>query len=189
MSAQEVADACEEIGYPIPRNVIANMESGRRTNLPLTEVMVLAKALHTNPISLIIPVGRIDEYQALPLRDPVPAWRALSWFTGEEDSLDSDWSLRLFRMHHDALDSAQDAAYQSNYYRHHGSTAPNPERRARALRSAEHFEQLATEDHDTLRRIRAQMRSEGLHLPLLAPGLEFIDEHPHDLNAPEENED
>jgi ribosome-binding protein aMBF1 (putative translation factor) len=31
MSAQELADACAEIGHPIPRNVIANMESGRRS--------------------------------------------------------------------------------------------------------------------------------------------------------------
>ena len=49
-SAQDLADKCEEIGHPIPRNVIANMESGRRSNLPLVDVMVLAEALNTPPI-------------------------------------------------------------------------------------------------------------------------------------------
>lgn len=33
-SAQQLSDRCKDIGHPIPRNVIANMESGRRTNLP-----------------------------------------------------------------------------------------------------------------------------------------------------------
>ena len=43
MSAQDLADACAELGHPIPRNVIANMESGRRADLPLVEVMVLGR--------------------------------------------------------------------------------------------------------------------------------------------------
>ncbi|MEV0282454.1 helix-turn-helix transcriptional regulator, partial [Streptomyces sp. NPDC050610] len=34
-SAQDLADRCERLGHPIPRNVIANMESGRRASLPL----------------------------------------------------------------------------------------------------------------------------------------------------------
>ena len=57
-SAQDLADKCEQIGHPIPRNVIANMESGRRANLPLVDVMVLAAALKTPPICLIYP-GRL----------------------------------------------------------------------------------------------------------------------------------
>lgn len=188
MSAQHLAEACEEIGHPIPRNVIANMESGRRTSLPLADVMVLAKALQTNPICLIIPVGHIADYQALPLQHPVSAWDALCWFTGEDEGFDAEWSLRLYRMHHAALGSAQEAAYKIDYYRRHGSTAPTPQRRSEALRSAERFEQLAANDHETLRRLRAQMRSEGLRLPDLSPELAFIDEHPHNLNNPEGND-
>ena len=70
MSAERLAQVCSEIGYPIPRNVIANMESGRRTSLPLVDVIVLAKALETNPISLIFPVGYIEH-----LRRTAPARR------------------------------------------------------------------------------------------------------------------
>ena len=65
MSAQDLADRCEEMGHPIPRNVIANMESGRRANLPLVDVMVLARALRTNPICLIYPIGYVAEVQRL----------------------------------------------------------------------------------------------------------------------------
>jgi len=83
MSAEELSRACAEIGYPIPRNVIANMESGRRAQLPLVEVMVLAKALDVSPICLIYPVGFVDRMQALPDDDPMDTFDALRWFTGE----------------------------------------------------------------------------------------------------------
>lgn len=188
MSAQELADACTEIGHTVPRSVIANMESGRRASLPLVDVMVLAQALETNPICLIVPVGYVERYQALPLHSYDSAWDALSWFTGEDNSLFSGWNLRLFRLHHAALGSAQEAAGKAAYYRDRASNAPDPQRRTEALRSAERFEQLAAGDHDTLRRVRAQMRQVGLLLPQLVPDLNFIDEHPHDLNNPEEND-
>jgi hypothetical protein len=51
---------CERLGHPIPRNVIANMESGRRANLPLVDVIVLAAALETYPVCLIFPVGYVE---------------------------------------------------------------------------------------------------------------------------------
>lgn len=43
-SAQDLADQCSRLGHPIPRNVIANMESGRRANLPLVDVLRHPKA-------------------------------------------------------------------------------------------------------------------------------------------------
>ncbi len=83
ISAQELADACAAIGHPIPRNVIANMESGRRSVLPLVDVIVLAEALDTHPALLIYPLGHVSEVQRLPLQHPTPTWHAMSWFTGE----------------------------------------------------------------------------------------------------------
>lgn len=83
MSAQELADACAAIGHPIPRNVIANMESGRRSVLPLVDVIVLAEALGTHPALLIYPLGHVSEVQRLPLQHPTPTWDAMGWFTGE----------------------------------------------------------------------------------------------------------
>ncbi|MFF7155334.1 helix-turn-helix domain-containing protein [Streptomyces sp. NPDC008139] len=86
MSAQELADACAEIGHPIPRNVIANMESRRRSILPLVDVIVLAEALGTHPALLIYPLGHVRQVQRLPLQHPTPTWDAMSWFAGESDS-------------------------------------------------------------------------------------------------------
>jgi transcriptional regulator with XRE-family HTH domain len=88
MSAEDLARACADLGYAVPRNVIANMESGRRAQLPLAEVMVLAKALHVAPICLIYPVGLVDRVQALPDEEPTDTFAALQWFTGESDDYD-----------------------------------------------------------------------------------------------------
>ena len=85
MSAQDLADRCEEIGHPIPRNVIANMESGRRASLPLVDVIVLAEALRTYPICLLYPVGYVDRVQRLPLQHSDPTWDAMRWFTGDSE--------------------------------------------------------------------------------------------------------
>lgn len=88
MSGEDLARACADLGYAIPRNVIANMESGRRAQLPLVEVMVLAKALHVAPICLVYPVGVVDRVQALPDEEPTDTFDSLQWFTGESYGYD-----------------------------------------------------------------------------------------------------
>jgi transcriptional regulator with XRE-family HTH domain len=88
MSGEDLARACADLGYAVPRNVIANMESGRRAQLPLVEVIVLAEALHVAPICLIYPVGLVDRVQALPDEEPTDTFAALQWFTGERGFLD-----------------------------------------------------------------------------------------------------
>ncbi len=124
-SAQDLADRCEAIGYPIPRNVIANMESGRRAVLPLVEVMVLAKALRMSPISLIYPVGYVDEVRQLPYEEPQPAWDALQWFTGNESAEDAtDHMLDHFLAHDLELRSALAAVESEDYERWKVRTAP-----------------------------------------------------------------
>ncbi|MFF3114240.1 helix-turn-helix domain-containing protein [Kitasatospora sp. NPDC057904] len=83
MTAQDLADACDELGHPIPRNVIANWESGRRLTLTVPELLVLAKAVDTPPAALVFPLGGSTNVDCLPheSRDP---WTAFSWFTGED---------------------------------------------------------------------------------------------------------
>jgi transcriptional regulator with XRE-family HTH domain len=82
MSAQQLADRTEELGMPIPRSVLANLESGRRDTVSVAEILVLAAALNVAPIELICPVGYDKEIELLPGRslDPLGATR---WFTGE----------------------------------------------------------------------------------------------------------
>ena len=79
---QQLADQTAELGMPIPRSVLANLESGRRDTISVAEVLVLAAALDVAPIDLICPVGFDEQTEMLPgaLMDPLSAMR---WFTGE----------------------------------------------------------------------------------------------------------
>ncbi|MFE7286712.1 helix-turn-helix domain-containing protein [Streptomyces noursei] len=171
MSAQSLADACEEIGHPIPRNVIANMESGRRASLPLVDVMVLAEALHTNPICLIYPVGYVEQVQKLPLRHSEQTWDAMRWFTGAEpgEPLALDLMLRLFHQHeseqralHAAESSEQDEAWKAK-------SASDAAQREEALSAQAFYAERAALAKERLRRLRSSIREEGGTPPMLMP--------------------
>ena len=57
MSAARLAELCAENGMPnLNRDVIANLESGRRPNVTIDEVLVLALSLDVAPVNLFIPV-------------------------------------------------------------------------------------------------------------------------------------
>ncbi|MGW1431863.1 helix-turn-helix domain-containing protein [Streptomyces sp. NPDC002431] len=185
-SAQDLADKCADIGHPIPRNVIANMESGRRSNLPLVDVMILAEALNTPPICLIYPVGYVDDIQQLPLQSPTSALNALRWFTGEEGALGADDDLlRYFRAHHAAEEELAHARFDENYARYNAETAPNADRKAEALRAQARAAETADDAEGRLRRIRAFIREEGVTPPWLVPSLaDVIDP----LDTTEEND-
>lgn len=186
-SAQDLADRCEEIGYPIPRNVIANMESGRRAVLPLVEVMVLAKALRMSPISLIYPVGYVDEVRQLPYEDPRPAWDALQWFTGSSAADDAtDYMLDHFLAHDLELRSALAAVESEDYERWKVKTAPNRVQREAAERAlARYADQAANAKHE-LRRHRDAIREAGGTPPHLPSQLDDVD--PPDTDPTEEND-
>ncbi|MFJ2916669.1 helix-turn-helix domain-containing protein [Streptomyces sp. NPDC087307] len=189
-SAQDLADKCTEIGHPIPRNVIANMESGRRSNLPLVDVMVLAEALNTPPICLIYPVGYVDDVQQLPLQDSTSPLDALRWFTGEETDLGADDDmLRYFRAHHAAQERLRSARRDEEYARYHAETAPNADRKAEALRSQARAAETADDAASRLRRIRAFIREEGVTPPFLWPDVATaIDSFGTDPDTTEEND-
>lgn len=74
MSVQQLADRTAELGMPIPRSVLANLESGRRETVSAAEVVILAAALDIAPIELISPVGFDQQVEMLPGRmmDPTP---------------------------------------------------------------------------------------------------------------------
>lgn len=189
-SAQDLADKCEEIGHPIPRNVIANMESGRRSNLPLVDVMVLAEALHTPPICLLYPVGYVDVVQRLPFQDPTSTLDALRRFTGEETELGADDDmLRYFRVHQTAQEQLRSARRDEEYARYHAQTAHNAERKAEALRSQARAAEAAEDAESRLRRVRAFIEEEGVTPPFLWPDLaDAIDSSGSDPETSEEND-
>ena len=60
-SAAKLAELCAENEMPnLNRDVIANLESGRRPNVTIDEVLVLALVLDVAPVNLFIPVVNHD---------------------------------------------------------------------------------------------------------------------------------
>lgn len=90
MSAQRLADRCAELGQPIPRSVLANLESGRREALSVPELLVLAEALGVPPVALLVPLGHSDQVEALPGRS-VSTSDALAWLAGDKPLPGTDW--------------------------------------------------------------------------------------------------
>ncbi|MEW2163587.1 helix-turn-helix transcriptional regulator [Streptomyces sp. NPDC007084] len=184
-SAQDLADRCEEIGYPIPRNVIANMESGRRAVLPLVEIMVLAKALRVSPISLIYPVGYVTEVRELPYQEPQSTWDALQWFTGNSPAEDAtDYMLDHFQAHDLELRSAQAAVESEDYERWKVKTAANRVQREAAERALARYTVQAANAKRELRRHRDAIREGGGIPPDLPSPLDDVD--PPDTDTTEE---
>lgn len=69
VSGRELSERCATLGHPMPRNVIANLESGRKTSLPVHELVVLATALGVPPVSLLYDVtGRHHPHASAPRR-------------------------------------------------------------------------------------------------------------------------
>jgi transcriptional regulator with XRE-family HTH domain len=64
-SADDLAAECAQLGAAdLNRNVIANLESGRRGYVTADEVLVLAYALDVAPVHLLVPIDRRDELDA-----------------------------------------------------------------------------------------------------------------------------
>jgi len=66
LSAQQLADETQRLGYPITRSQIANYESGRKRRLDVAEITVLAAALNTSPVALLYPGPYDKEIEVLP---------------------------------------------------------------------------------------------------------------------------
>ena len=81
MSAQQLSDKCAELGMPIQRSVLSNLESNRRTTITIAEILVLAAALQVPPGVLIFPAGYFNYAEVTPGRS-VPAQAAVGWLAG-----------------------------------------------------------------------------------------------------------
>ncbi|MBU8859652.1 MULTISPECIES: helix-turn-helix transcriptional regulator [unclassified Micromonospora] len=82
LSAQQLSERCASIGYPIPRNIIANIETGRRGSITVPEVIIIAMALNVPPILLIYPVGKELAVRTSPRQD-CGTFYAARWFMGD----------------------------------------------------------------------------------------------------------
>jgi transcriptional regulator with XRE-family HTH domain len=80
LSAQRLADRTAELAGPIPRAVLANLESGRRDTVSVAELFILAKALNVAPVDLLFPAEANVAVEIAP-GESLPRERAVSWFT------------------------------------------------------------------------------------------------------------
>ncbi|GAA4676587.1 hypothetical protein GCM10023347_33610 [Streptomyces chumphonensis] len=67
---------------PIPRTVLSNIENGRRTNVSVAEVLMLAHALEVAPGALIYPAGYVEEVEVVPGVHAHPV-HGIQWISGE----------------------------------------------------------------------------------------------------------
>ncbi|MEU6944261.1 helix-turn-helix domain-containing protein [Streptomyces sp. NPDC046316] len=82
LSAQQLSDRCADLGMPVQRSVLANLESGRRSTVTVAEVIVLAAALRIAPAELVFPVGYEEKVEVLPGYERTPL-TGLEWFAGQ----------------------------------------------------------------------------------------------------------
>ncbi|WP_432982138.1 helix-turn-helix domain-containing protein [Dactylosporangium sp. CA-233914] len=83
LSAQQLSDRSAELGYRVPRNIIANIESGRRSAVMVHELLILAMALNIPPILLVYPLGRQERVEVVPGYE-APTWSAFRWFAASK---------------------------------------------------------------------------------------------------------
>ncbi|MDN3057426.1 helix-turn-helix transcriptional regulator [Streptomyces sp. SRF1] len=162
MSAQQLADRCAELGLDsLPRTVISNLENGRRGNITVAEVLVLAEALGVPAAALIFPVGYETDVEHLPGKTsgPLAAVDRLVGETAPEES-----ALSLMRAHR-ALEARIRAHYRRIWEQaideyQWGGEPGGPEAEAARTVAAELTEQL----HE----LREEIARRGLLLPPLA---------------------
>lgn len=83
MSTQQLSDKCASLGLAIPRPVLSNLENGRRENVNIAELLVIAKALDVEPIFIMFPLGYEDTVEVLP-GQIVETTEAVRWVAGDE---------------------------------------------------------------------------------------------------------
>lgn len=80
-SGQWLADRTKELGHPISKTAIWEIESGKRKSISVPELLIIARALEVPPVLLLFP-GMPDR-----LIEALPDWTASSisaagWFSG-----------------------------------------------------------------------------------------------------------
>jgi transcriptional regulator with XRE-family HTH domain len=186
MSAQQLADRTAELGMPIPRSVLANLESGRRETVSLAEILVLAAALGVSPIELMCPVGFDEKTELLPGRIMDPR-EAMQWFTGEMKLQITETATKLRPPGSDERSSTYLVEYHDQLISRLRVQEADAAR-ALADAKAEGADDRAFEDarykknvadewrsfiREPLRQTRAEMRARGMVLPKLPPDIDL----------------
>jgi transcriptional regulator with XRE-family HTH domain len=173
MSAKQLADTCEQLGYRVEQQVIANMENGRRTSVTIPDVMVLARALGVPPIELVFPLGHDEQTEVLP-GEVIDTWQAVTWFTAENGGKPTT-AVVLFRSYGRYLDRLRGLRMDAGAARRSAELAASDgEQQAHLLRAGA-AEDSAREVERWIVENRAYMRGLGYTPPALPPDLAHLD--------------
>jgi len=105
-SAQWLAGRTTELGHPISRTAISNLEVGRKGAVEVPELLVLAKALGVPPLLLLFPGYPGREVEFLPGHS-ASSWHAAQWFTGTEAFRSAD-DYAVFEREHDEFEKGSE---------------------------------------------------------------------------------
>lgn len=81
MSASRLAEEMTRVGVPWDRGTVAKLETGRRANVSVAELLALADVLNIAPVHLLIPLDDEQPYQVTPTRVE-PAGIVRDWIRG-----------------------------------------------------------------------------------------------------------
>lgn len=93
MTAQQLAERLRQTGVPWDRATVTKLETGRRQNISITELLALALVLDVAPINLFVSLDNLP-YEVTPTRTE-PADLVRAWVRGEEPLPGTDE--RMFR--------------------------------------------------------------------------------------------
>ena len=166
MSAQALADRCAELGMPsLKRQAITNLENGRRGMVTVEELLVLAQALDTSPVTLLMPDP--SEELAVTSKVTIDAHRLVLWLASERPAVGpptvrferSVVRARWHRAAYEAQRRANDADRSARWARKDG----DEEEAAEHLRERDrHLQELAA--------VLDAMIEAGSDVPAINPG-------------------
>jgi transcriptional regulator with XRE-family HTH domain len=175
MSAEDLAAACSDVGMPIPRSTLADLENGRRASISVAEWLTIAAALDVPPVVLLCPVGTAETAEVLPGAE-APAYRAAQWVAGEAplrhpgraDVL-TDWlpafgpgaPLLAYRLNDAAARDQLDATGRAHRYQDLASGAATEGERAAYEAAARAQQAAADKALDEGERVRGWASGEG----------------------------
>lgn len=186
LTAHGLADRTGELGFPVPRNVIANLENGRREAVSITELLVLARALNVPLLVLLFPVGTVEAVEPTP-GEQVSPWEALRWASGEaslpsaasdahEELKQNATEIRLYRDEARLVQEWQEADDMVLAVWKDFAATSNTTTHAAMRAQASSYEALKKQLADQIAGLRNEGRRMGVLFQELPDGLRHIDQ-------------
>lgn len=82
-SAEDLAEHMRTAGVPWKREIVANLENGRRQSVTVEEWLTLAYVLSVAPLHLLVPLEDDIRYAHVPVGNPTVPQFARAWIRGD----------------------------------------------------------------------------------------------------------